>query len=258
MLVVNAANIEKDWKHVVDQKAGYDVRLRNISDDVALLAIQGPKAAALCQSLTAVNLDAIAYYHFETGQVKGVDCFISRTGYTGEDGFELYFRPRDAAVLWNALVGPDLAQPVGLGCRDSLRLEAGYALYGNDIDDQTNALEAGLGWIVKLNKAVRFVGQDALAAVKQRGPTRRLVGFKMAERGAIPRHGYDVYLGDHKVDVVRSGGFAPTLKEAIGTTYLPSHSVQPGTEILVDCRGKRVPAVVARMPFYTGGSVRRK
>src|SRR6185369_14621405 len=145
----------------------------------------------------------------------GVECFISRTGYTGEDGFELYFRPRDAGTMWNALIGPGRAEPVGLGARDSLRLEAGYALYGNDIDDSTNAYEAGLGWIVKLKKPVRFVGQGALESV--------------IEKGSIPRHGYDVYLGEHKVDVVRSGGFAPTLKEPIGTTYLPTHSIEPGT-----------------------------
>jgi aminomethyltransferase len=257
MLVVNASNIEKDWAHVVGRKEGHDVRLRNISDEVALLAVQGPRALALCQSLTSVNLDAISYYHFDVGQVAGVECFISRTGYTGEDGFELYFRPRDATVMWNALVGADRAEPVGLGARDSLRLEAGYALYGNDIDETTNAYEAGLGWIVKLKKPVRFLGQDALESVKEKGPTRKLVGFRMAERGAIPRHGYDVYLGDHKVDVVRSGGFAPTLKEAIGTTYLPVHSTEPGTRFLVDCRGKRVPATVAKLPFYSAGSIKR-
>ncbi|MBI4500261.1 MAG: glycine cleavage system aminomethyltransferase GcvT [Gemmatimonadetes bacterium] len=257
MMVVNASNIDKDWQHVVARKGSANVRLRNISDNVALLAIQGPTAAQLVQSLTPNRVDGIAYYHFEVGTVSGVECFISRTGYTGEDGFELYFRPRDAATMWTALVGPGLADPVGLGARDSLRLESGYALYGNDIDDTTNALEAGLGWIVKLNKGARFFGQQALEEVKRKGPTRKLVGFKMAERGAIPRHGYDVYLGDHKVDVVRSGGFAPTLKEAIGTTYVPTHSAQPGTRILIDCRGKRVPAVVAKLPFYKG-SVKSK
>jgi aminomethyltransferase len=258
MMVVNASNIAKDWAHVVAFKSGSDVRLRNISDDVALLAVQGPKSQELVQSLTTVNLDAIGYYHFEVGQVTGVECFISRTGYTGEDGFELYFRPRDATAIWSALVGSGRAEPVGLGARDSLRLEAGYALYGNDIDDAINPYEAGLGWIVKLKKPVRFVGQAPLEAIKEKGPSRKLVGFKMTERGAIPRHGYDVYLSDHKVDVVRSGGFAPTLKEAIGTTYLPSHSTEPGTQILVDCRGKRVPAAVVKLPFYSGGSVRRK
>ncbi len=258
MLVVNASNIDKDWAHIVGLKGAADVRLRNISDDVGLLAIQGPKSQDLVQSLTTVNLEAIGYYHFATGQVSGAECFISRTGYTGEDGFELYFRPRDAAALWGALVGPGRAEPVGLGARDSLRLEAGYALYGNDIDDTINPYEAGLGWIVKLKKAARFTGQGALEAVKEKGPMRKLVGFKMSERGAIPRHGYDVYLGQHKVDVVRSGGFAPTLKEPIGTTYLPTHSIAPGTPFLVDCRGRRVPAAVVKMPFYAGGSVRRK
>ena len=258
MLVVNASNIEKDWAHVVAHKGGSDVRLRNISDDVALLAVQGPKAPALVQSLTLTNLDHIGYYHFEVSQVTGVECFISRTGYTGEDGFELYFRPRDAAVIWDALITKGGAEPVGLGARDSLRLEAGYALYGNDIDDTTNPYEAGLGWIVKLGKSGRFVGQGRLEEVKARGPARKLVGFQMAERGVIPRHGYDVYLGEHKVDVVRSGGFAPTLKVPIGTTYLPVHSTQPGTQFFIDNRGKRVPAVVAKMPFYSGGSVKKK
>jgi aminomethyltransferase len=257
MLVVNASNIEKDWNHIVGHKGSADVRLRNISDDVALLAVQGPVALDLLQPLTGTNLTNIGYYHFEIGPVAGVECFISRTGYTGEDGFELYFRPRDAETMWRALIEGGHAAPVGLGARDSLRLEAGYALYGNDIDDTTNPYEAGLGWVVKLNKKDRFVGQDALEGVKQKGPTRRLVGFRMAERGAIPRHGYEVYLGEHRVDAVRSGGFAPTLKEAIGTTYLPTHSVQPGTSFLVDSRGKRVPAVVAKMPFYQG-SVKRK
>lgn len=259
MLVVNASNIEKDWNHVVGRKGGRDVRLRNISDDVALLAVQGPAAPALVQSLTPVNLDEIRYYHFATGQVAGVDCFISRTGYTGEDGFELYFRPADARTMWAALVADGKAAPVGLGCRDSLRLEAGYALYGNDIDDTTNAYEAGLGWIVKLAKPAGFVGKEALQAIKERGgPSRKLVGFTMAEPGTIPRHGYGVYLGEHKVDVVRSGGFAPTLKQAIGTTYLPTHSTEPGTEMLIECRGKKVKAVVTKLPFYSGGSIRRK
>ena len=258
MLVVNASNIEKDWNHVVEQKAGSDIRLRNISDDVGLLAVQGPRAEDLVQSLTLTNLGVIKYYHFEVGQVTGVECFISRTGYTGEDGFELYFRPRDASALWTALVGSGRADPVGLGSRDSLRLEAGLALYGSDIDDTTNPYEAGLGWIVKLKKPGRFVGQGSLEKVKEKGPQRKLVGFRMSEKGVIPRQGYPVYLGDHQVDVVRSGGFSPTLKEPIGTTYLPTHSTEPGTAFTIEVRGKRVPAVVAKMPFYAGGSVKRK
>ncbi|MSR07180.1 MAG: glycine cleavage system aminomethyltransferase GcvT [Gemmatimonadetes bacterium] len=256
MMVVNASNIEKDWAHISSRRSG-DVRLRNISDEVSLLAVQGPKAETLLRSLTQVPLHDIGYYHFKVGDIAGVQCFVSRTGYTGEDGFELYFRNRDAGVMWKALVEAGGATPIGLGARDSLRLEMGYALYGNDIDDTINPYEAGLGWIVKLNKAEPFVGQEALRAIKEKGVTRKLVGFRMIDRGAIPRHGYDVYLRDTKIDVVRSGGFSPSLKEGIGTTFLPTHSVEPGTRFQVDSRGKRIEAEVVRMPFYRQGSARK-
>ncbi len=257
MMVVNASNIDKDWKHVVDRKAGINVRLKNISDEVALLAVQGPKAEALMQSLSKLNLTKLAYYHFDTGQVAGIESFVSRTGYTGEDGFEIYFRPKQAEVMWHAVAGQGRGAPIGLGARDSLRLEAGYPLYGNDIDDTTNPYEAGLGWIVKLNKGAPFTGRAALEQAKQKGPTRKLVGFRVPEKGVIPRHGYDVYLGEHQVDAVRSGGFSPTLKQAIGTTYLPTHSIAPGTKFLVDCRGKKVEAEVVKLPFHRG-SVKSK
>jgi aminomethyltransferase len=257
MVVVNATNIEKDWEVLVSRKTGINCRLRNISDDVALLAVQGPKSEELVQSLTKMNLSRIKYYHFDTGSVGGVGCFISRTGYTGEDGFELYFRPADAEVMGNTLVGHGRGEPVGLGARDSLRLEAGYPLYGNDIDDTTNPYEAGLGWIVKLDKGAPFTGRAALEAAKRGGAKRKLVGFRMAEKGSIPRHGYDVYLKGTKVDTVRSGGFGPSVGEAIGTTYLPTHSVEPGTELEIDCRGKKVTAEVVKMPFYGEGSVKK-
>ncbi|MCZ6915295.1 MAG: glycine cleavage system aminomethyltransferase GcvT [Gemmatimonadetes bacterium] len=257
MLVVNASNIAKAWEFIVDRKKGINVRLRNISDDVALLAVQGPKSEALLQSLTKVNLSGIPYYHFETGEVGGIGCFISRTGYTGEDGFELYFRPSDAQVLGSTLIGHGRGEPIGLGARDSLRLEAGYALYGQDIDETVNPYEAGLGWIVKLDKGAPFVGRAKLEAIKKAGVKRKLVGFKVPEKGSIPRHGYDVFLKGTKIDTVRSGGFGPSLGEAIGTTYLPSHSAAPGTEIEIDCRGKKVKAEVVKMPFYTGGSVKK-
>jgi aminomethyltransferase len=256
MMVVNAANMEKDWAHVVDSKGAINARVKNISDDVALLAVQGPQSEELLQSLTAVQLSKIGYYHFEVGHLAGVDCFIARTGYTGEDGFELYFRPKHAEVLWHGVAGKGRAEPVGLGARDSLRLEVGYPLYGNDIDDTTNPYEAGLGWIVKLNKGVPFAGRSALETVKVKGHQRRLVGFKCVDR-VIPRHGYDVYLKDRKVDVVRSGGYSPSLGIGIGTTYLPTHSIDPGTRIEIDARGKRVAAEVVKMPFYTSGSVKR-
>jgi aminomethyltransferase len=161
--------------------------------------------------------------------------------------------------MWHALVGHGRAAPVGLGARDTLRLEAGLALYGNDIDDTVNPYEANLGWIVKLNKGAPFIGMPVLEGVRAAGgPRRRLVGFAVADKGPIPRQGYDVYLGDHKVDVVRSGGFSPNLGHGIGTTYLPKHSLEPGTKIQIDCRGKRVDAAVVTMPFYTDGSVKRK
>ena len=257
MLVVNASNKDKVWKSLVDRKGGINVRLKDISDTVALLAVQGPKSEALMKSLTPMALDKLPYYEFKVGQVAGVDCFVSRTGYTGEDGFELYFRPASAETMWRALVGPGRAHPIGLGARDSLRLEAGLSLYGNDIDDTINPYEARLGWIVKLNKGAPFAGKAPLEAIKEKGVTRKLVGFVFPEKGAIPRHGYDVYLADHKVDTVRSGGYSPTLQVAIGTTFLPTHSVKPGTMFEVECRGKRVPAEVVKLPFYKDGSVKR-
>lgn len=257
MLVVNAANIEKDWERVVARKAGINVRIKNVSQDVALLAVQGPDSQGLVQALSQSDVSGIAYYHFEVGEVAGVECFISRTGYTGEDGFELFFRPKHAEVMWHAMVGQGRSVPCGLGARDTLRLEMGYALYGNDIDETVNPYEAGLGWIVKLGKGAPFTGKAALESIRAKGPTRRLVGFTFVEQGTIPRQGYDVYLKDRKVDVVRSGGFSPSLKQAIGTTYLPTHSARPGTTIQVDCRGKRVDAKVVKLPFYRGGSIKR-
>lgn len=257
MMVVNAANVAKDWKHVLGKKESINVRVKDISEEVALLALQGPDSEALLQELSTVQLSDLGYYHFEVGPVAGVECFISRTGYTGEDGFELYFRPKHAETVWRALVGKGRAQPVGLGARDSLRLEMGYALYGNDIDDSVNPYEARLGWIVKLDKGAPFVGMTALKRIKAKGVTRKLVGFVCAEKRAIPRPGADVYLGDHKVDKVRSGGYGPSLDKPIGTTYLPTHSTKPGTTFEIEVRGKRVTAEVVTMPFYKNGSVKK-
>ncbi|HEU4697787.1 MAG TPA: glycine cleavage system aminomethyltransferase GcvT [Gemmatimonadales bacterium] len=255
MLVVNAANREKAWKHIVAQKGGKNIRLRDISDDIGLLALQGPQAEATLQPLTDVALADLGYYHFTMGKVAGVDCFVSRTGYTGEDGFELYCRWGDTGQLWDALVAAG-AQPIGLGARDSLRLEMAYALYGNEIDDTITPLEAGLGWIVKLDKGAPFVGADALKAQKERGVTRRLVGFRLLER-AFPRHGYPVYYDGRQVDIVRSGTVSPSTNEAIGTTYLPVEAAKTGTRFEVEIRGKRVPAEVVARPFYKQGSAKK-
>jgi aminomethyltransferase len=255
MLVVNASNRAKAWDHIVDLKGGANVRLRDISDDIGLLAVQGPKAEAALQSITTVALDQIGYYHHATGRIGSVDCFISRTGYTGEDGFELYCRWRDTVALWEAVAKVG-AVPIGLGARDSLRLEMGYALYGNEIDDTITPLEAGLGWIVKLDKGSPFLGAEALRAQKERGVTRKLVGFKLLGRG-IPRHGYPVWSEGRQVDLVRSGGQSPSLGIPIGTTYLPPAAAKIGGRFEVECRGERLPAEVVRRPFWGEGSVRK-
>ena len=249
MMVVNASNTQKDWDHIVAQKGGADVRLRDISDETALLAVQGPKAEALIAQLTSLSIGMIPYYHFAQGKVAGVQCFVSRTGYTGEDGFELYCRARDAEQLWHALVGAGRAEPVGLGARDTLRLEAGLPLYGNDIDDTTTPYEAGLSFIVKLNKGAPFTGLEALKKQKLEGIKRRLVGFKVTETKAVARHGYAVFLDGQPVDIVRSGTMTPTVNAAIGTSYLPAARAQPGTKIEIDVRGKKVGAEVVKMPF---------
>ena len=249
MMVVNAANIQKDWDHIVAQKLGANVRLRDISDETALLAVQGPKAEGLLGQLTSIGIAMIPYYHFTQGKVAGVQCFVSRTGYTGEDGFELYCRAADAEKLWHALVGAGRAEPVGLGARDTLRLEAGLPLYGNDIDDTTTPYEASLNFIVKLDKGAPFTGLEALKKQKLEGVKRRLVGFKVTEPKTIARHGFPVFLDGDQVDVVRSGTLTPTVNAAIGTTYLPKERAQPGTKIEIDIRGKRVGAEVVKMPF---------
>jgi aminomethyltransferase len=249
MLVVNAANIAKDWAHIVAQKRGANVRLRDISDDTALLALQGPTAEVLLAPLTPVGVAMIPYYHFAEGKVAGVQCFISRTGYTGEDGFELYCRVSDAEKLWHALAGAGRAEPCGLAARDTLRLEAGYPLYGNDIDDTVTPYEAGLGWIVKLEKGADFTGLAALKRQKLEGVKRRLVGFQVTEPKVVARHGFGVYVNGTQVDVVRSGTVTPTAGCAIGLTYLPTAQAKPGERFTIDVRGKRAPAEVVRLPF---------
>ncbi|MGZ8398189.1 MAG: glycine cleavage system aminomethyltransferase GcvT [Gemmatimonadales bacterium] len=255
MIVVNASNTASAWEHIVAQKGGINVRLKDISSEVGLLSIQGPHAEGLLQPLTATRLPDIAYYHFVIGKVAGAECFISRTGYTGEDGFELYCRERDTVKVWEALIGGG-AKPIGLGARDSLRTEMGYALYGNEIDENTTPLEAGLGWIVKLDKGSPFTGDAALRAQKLRGLTRRLVGFQLQGRG-FPRHGYPVYYEGREVDVVRSGTMSPSLGVAIGTTYLPAAAAKVGTKFEVECRGERLSAEVTSRPFWKKGSAKK-
>jgi len=254
MLVVNAANIAKDWAHVTGHKGQFAVTLKDLSDETALLALQGPKAQEVLQPLTKTALDPIGYYRFTMGEVAGVPCIISRTGYTGEDGFELYHAPKDGPPLWDAITGRPGVTLAGLGCRDSLRLEVAYPLYGNDIDDQTSPLEAGLNWIVKLKKD-DFVGKSGLVAQKAQGLTRKLVGFRLTEKG-FPRQHMPVLVDGAPFGEVRSGTVSPSLGEPIGTCYLPLAKTAVGTAFQVDIRGKAVGAEVVATPFWTKGSKR--
>ena len=264
MIVVNASNAEKDLAHISRYAGRFDATLEDASERTALLALQGPRAAAVLQPLTDTDLATIKYYYFTEGRVAGVpNVVISRTGYTGEDGFELYFDPslrsgqtrsEDSAAeyIWNALVGTGEVTPCGLGARDSLRLEMGMALYGNDIDDSVTPLEANMGWLVKLAKG-DFVGRDALVAQKERGIARKLVGFTTAER-SFPRHGYPVFYQGAPSGVVCSGTMSPTLNIPIGTCYLPVGGAKEGTPFEIEIRGKRVAASVVKPPFYKQGS----
>ncbi len=258
MLVVNASNKEKDLAWVLEHAPGFDVEVADESDDTALLAVQGPKAAEIVQGLTETNLDGIGYYRFALGAVAGVDGVISRTGYTGEDGFELYIPAPSAMDLWAAVMEagePHGLTATGLGCRDSLRLEMGYALYGNDLDEEHTPLESGLGWITKLDKG-DFIGREALVRQKEAGVARRLVGLKLKEKG-FPRHGYPIVSEGEDVGVVTSGVVSPSLGVGVGMGYVPTALAPVGTEVGVRIRNKVIPAVVERPPFYTKGSVRR-
>jgi aminomethyltransferase len=248
MVVVNASNREKDFEHISRYASRFEVTLDDISDDIALLAFQGPRAPEILQRLTATKLADIKYYHFEEGEVAQMPTVISRTGYTGEDGFELYFRAEYAQGMWDALMQNTDVTPAGLGARDTLRLEAGLALYGNDIDSTTTPLEASLGWLVKLKKG-DFVGRDALVRQKEQGIQRKLAGFVMRDK-AFPRHGYRVWHGGKQHGLVRSGTVSPTLGLGLGTCYLPPDAAKEGTAIEIEIRGKRVGAEVVKMPFY--------
>ena len=252
MLVVNASNIIKDFKWIAENIAGIgDAVAVNTSSRYALLALQGPAALSILQTLTGVNLAEIKYYWFTTGEVANVLATISRTGYTGEDGFEVFVPPAQAERVWDAILAAGKsagAVPVGLGARDTLRLEAAMRLYGNDMDETTTVLEAGLGWIVGWKKD-EFIGADVLRAQKAAGTPRTLVGFEVLDR-AIARHGYPVYIDGQQAGVVTSGTQTPFVKKAIGMAYVPTEKSQTGTEFEIEVRGRRVKAQVVPMPFY--------
>ncbi|AHG91494.1 Aminomethyltransferase [Gemmatirosa kalamazoonensis] len=252
MMVVNGSNKDKDLAHVQRYAERFAVTVDDRTDDIALLAVQGPDAEAILQPLTKTDLSAIKYYWFTEGEMAGIPAVVSRTGYTGEDGFELYFDAANARPMWDALMATGRITPCGLGSRDSLRLEMGMALYGNDIDDTTTPLEAGLGWLVKMGKG-DFVGRDALERQKAAGIPRRLVGFTSEER-VFPRHGYPVFYENAPSGVVCSGTLSPSLGIPIGTCYLPTAAAKEGTAFELEIRGKRVGATVVKPPFYKHAS----
>ncbi len=252
LLVVNASNIDKDWSHISKYNDAIGADMQNISEDYSLLAIQGPSAIEAMQSLTSVALSAIKFYNFKVADFAGIDhVIISATGYTGSGGFEIYCKNSEVKQIWDRVfeAGSRFGiKPIGLAARDTLRLEMGYCLYGNDINDTTSPLEAGLGWITKFTKD--FVNSEALAKEKAHGPERKLVAFELDERG-IPRHDYDIVDGQgKKIGVVTSGTMSPSMGKGIGLGYVPTILSEIGSKIQIQVRKKAIPATIVKLPFY--------
>ncbi|MGC8636742.1 MAG: glycine cleavage system aminomethyltransferase GcvT [Athalassotoga sp.] len=256
LLVVNASNTDKDYEWIISQKHGYNVDVKNLSKDYAQIAFQGPKAEQILKKISGVDLSRISFYTFTLGQINGINCIVSRTGYTGEDGFEMYFQPDAAVALWRKLIeiGGKEVKPCGLGSRDTLRFEATYMLYGNDIDDTTTPLEAGLGWTVDFTKPT-FNGKEVLLRQKENGVSKRLRGFEID--GGIARHGYEIFDGEKKIGHITSGTKSPTLNKSLALGYVETQYSKIGSEVLVDVHGKKVRATVVKTPFYRG-SVKSK
>tara|TARA_R110002012_G_scaffold4074_11_gene18969 strand:+ start:10764 stop:11846 length:1083 start_codon:yes stop_codon:yes gene_type:complete len=253
LLVVNASNIDKDWEWISKNNT-MGAEMRNLSDDYSLLAIQGPKAVEAMQSLTSEDLSAIKFYHFKVADFAGIEyVIISATGYTGSGGFEIYCKNSEVEQVWNKVMeaGKDFGiKPIGLAARDTLRLEMGYCLYGNDINDTTSPLEAGLGWITKFTKD--FINSENLKKQKEEGVKRKLIGFELNERG-IPRHDYEIVDKEGKnIGIVTSGTMAPSLSKGIGMGYVTTENSAPGTEIFIQIRNKPVAATIVKTPFYKG------
>jgi aminomethyltransferase len=257
LLCVNASNIEKDFAWISGHREG-EVSVVNASARTALLALQGPLSERILQPVADRDLSALGYYHFTAGKVAGVEGLISRTGYTGEDGFELFIPSPSAVGVWEALMNegaPLGLAPIGLGARDTLRLEMKYALYGNDIDQATHPLEAGLGWVTKPDKG-DFIGREAILERAKQSPRRKLVGFELTGPG-IARSHHVIWAGDTRLGEVTSGTFAPSLKKSIGMGYVPEEFSHPGTEVEVEIRDKRVGARVVSTPFYKQGTAKK-
>jgi aminomethyltransferase len=254
LLVVNASNIDKDWNWISKHNKEFNAELKNISENYSLLAIQGPKAVEAMQSLTSIDLGEIPFYKFKIADFAGVEhAIISATGYTGSGGFEIYVKNEEVEEVWNKVfeAGKDWEiKPIGLAARDTLRLEMGYCLYGNDINDETSPIEAGLGWITKFSKD--FINKENLLAQKENGITRKLVAFEMTERG-IPRNGYDIVAADGSIiGNVTSGTMSPSLSIGIGLGYVQKEFSKRDSEIFIQVRKKQIPAKVVRLPFYKG------
>ncbi|PHR72926.1 MAG: glycine cleavage system protein T [Lutibacter sp.] len=254
LLVVNASNIEKDWNWISSYNETINAEMKDLSEGYSLLAIQGPKAIEAMQSLTSVDLAEIKFYTFKVANFAGIEnVIISATGYTGSGGFEIYCKNDEVEQVWNKVfeAGKDFGiKPIGLAARDTLRLEMGYCLYGNDINDTTSPIEAGLSWITKFTKD--FVNCEALAKEKEHKPERRLVAFELDDRG-IPRQDYDIVDGNgHKIGVVTSGTMSPSLKKGIGMGYVPRIFAKSGSKIYIQVRKKAIPATVVKLPFYKG------
>ena len=254
LLVVNASNIEKDWDHISKYNSEFNATMKNLSEDYSLLAIQGPKAVEAMQSITSVDLASIKFYNFVVGDFAGIEhVIISATGYTGSGGFEIYCKNNEVKQVWDKVFEAGAAfgiKPIGLAARDTLRLEMGYCLYGNDINDETSPFEAGLGWITKFTK--NFVNSEALAKEKEHGPKQRLIAFELNERG-IPRQGYDIVDGQgKKIGMVTSGTMSPSLGKGIGLGYVPGVFTDVGSNIHIQIRKNAVPATVVKLPFYKG------
>ncbi len=258
MLVVNASNLDKDLAWIEEHALGFDAEVEDASAATALLALQGPAAREILRPLADLDVDSVKYYRFAEGHVAGLPAVISGTGYTGEDGFELYVGADVAPALWDALLEAGAGHgliPAGLGARDSLRLEMGYALYGNDLDEEHTTLESGLGWITKLDKG-DFLGREALARQKEQGVPRRLVGLGLDGKG-FPRPGYPILSEGSPVGALTSGTVSPSLGIGVAMGYVPTELSKAETRVQVDIRGRAVDAVVQRPPFYTEGSIKR-